>query len=99
MANGYHQLPITPFNPPDTGQDLQRMVQLRNLMANAPVQRQILQQQAQAGQLGIQEQQYQIGARQAVNPAYANDIKIGENGQPSFDNDDLTKNPTAAGNS
>lgn len=97
MANGYHQLPITPFNPPDTGQDLQRMVQLRNLMANAPVQRQILQQQAQAGQLGIQEQQYQIGARQAVNQAYANAIKIGENGQPSFDTDALTKHLSDAG--
>ena len=42
---GYHQLPITGFNPPDTGQDLQKMVQLRQLMQNAPVQRQILQQQ------------------------------------------------------
>src|SRR5438105_3822797 len=94
---GYHQLPITGFNPPDTGQDLQKMVQLRQLMQNAPVQRQILQQQAQAGQLGIQEQQYQMGARQAVNQAYANAIKIGENGQPSFDADALTKHLSNAG--
>src|SRR5437660_514425 len=64
MANGYYQLPITPFNPPDTGQDLQRMVQLRNLMANAPVQRQILQQQAEAGQQENQARQMQLQAGQ-----------------------------------
>jgi hypothetical protein len=46
--------------PPDPSQGLQRAVQLSQLLQNAPIQRQILQQQAQAGQLENQQRSLQL---------------------------------------
>jgi hypothetical protein len=60
-----------------------RILQLRDLMQNAPLQNQMLQQQ-------VQEGQQNIAARQALNQAYAGAITKDENGNPTIDANKLT---------
>jgi hypothetical protein len=69
---GYQQLPITPYRPTDPTETVERAVALRNLLQNAPIQHQILQQQAQAGALENQQRQQQITDQQASTKAWQN---------------------------
>jgi len=57
------------LNPP-APIDVGRLVQLKNLIQAQPLQMQQLQQQVQAGQLGIQEQQRAIAREDALNKAW-----------------------------
>lgn len=73
------QPPAQPQNPIE---QLGRILQLKQLMQNAPLQTQQLQQQVQMGQQDIQ-------ARQALNQAYASAVTKDANGTPQFDPDKL----------
>ena len=55
-----------------------RLLQLKNMQQNAPLQTQMLQQQ-------VQEGQQNLAARQALNAAYAGSITKDENGNPTVD--------------
>src|SRR5215471_13406091 len=55
--------------PEDPTQGIERAVALRNLLQNAPIQHQILQQQAQAGQLENQQRQQALNDQQAASAA------------------------------
>ena len=64
-------LPALSVRPPqDPTQGLENAVRLSSLLQAAPIQRQILQQQAQAGQLGLQQQQQDLTDRQAMTAAW-----------------------------
>src|SRR5215472_19274230 len=64
-------LPALAVKPPeDPTQGIERAVALRNLLQDAPIQHQILQQQAQAGALNLQEQQLNLKSQQATMRAY-----------------------------
>jgi hypothetical protein len=56
-----------PENPVDS---LQKAASLSDLLQNAPIRRQLMQQQAQSGQLGIQQQQLDLQSQQAIQKAY-----------------------------
>jgi hypothetical protein len=60
---------ITPVQVPNMVGDYAQLMQLRNAMQNAPIQNQILQQQAQAGQMDVQQKQIQLKDQQAMSAA------------------------------
>jgi hypothetical protein len=74
-----------PAQPPNALDQASKIVQLRSLMQNQPLQQQALQQQVQAGGLGIQQQQQDLAARQALNQAYAGAMTTDSNGQATLD--------------
>jgi hypothetical protein len=64
-------LPALYVNPPqDPTQGLQRAVQLRSLLQNAPLELQQRQQAVQSGQLQLQQQQQAIKDQQAITAAW-----------------------------
>lgn len=88
-----------PQAPPNQLDQLGQILGLRNAIQNAPLQHQILQQQQQSGQLGIQAAQLGIqtaqqnlDARQALNAAFAGAVTKDGNGQPTFDEGKLIQN-------
>jgi hypothetical protein len=93
-------LPALSIRPPqeqDPLGNMARMVQLSSLLKAQPMQQQILQQQAQAGQQENQARQYQLEQTQAVNQAYKDAFSVDENGQPQLDTTKLTKSLSDAG--
>jgi hypothetical protein len=66
-------LPALDVRPPqqqaDPLEQYGRLMQLRNMQQNQPLQTQALQQQVQSGQLGIQQQQQQLKDQQAMTAA------------------------------
>ena len=83
-------LDIRPPTPqPNPLDQYARLVQLKQLQQNAPLQTQALQQQVQAGGLENQQRQQDLDARQALNQAYAGAMTKDQNGNPTFDPDKL----------
>lgn len=66
-------LPALHLNPvpqqPDPTEQIGRLLQLRNMAQNAPLQNQILQQNAQAGALDVQQKQIALKDQQAMTAA------------------------------
>lgn len=67
---GYHQLPVTPFNPPDPMEQFSRAMALKNMLQNAPLQHEALQQQVQAGAQENQMRELQMQDQQRVRQAF-----------------------------
>jgi hypothetical protein len=74
-----------PAQPPNALDQASKIVQLRSLMQNAPLQQQALQQQVQSGGLEVQQKQQDLAARQALNQAYAGAMTTDANGQTTLD--------------
>lgn len=84
------------LNPPQPI-DVGKLVQLKSLIQAQPYQQQALEQEQQSRALAIQNQQYEIAQRQAINQAYRDAVQPDANGQPQFDTDKLTKALAASG--
>lgn len=70
---------------PDLLENYSRLAQLNNMLQNAPLQRQALEQQVQGGQLENQMRQRDLAASQAINDAYKNAVSTDANGRLTFD--------------
>ena len=79
-------LPALSIRPPAAPEDplsqFGRVVALRNMLQTAPLQQQALAQEAQLRGVQLQQAQYQLGATQAMNRAWASAVKPDENGIP-----------------
>lgn len=74
-----------------------KLTQLKNLMQAGPQEAQLREQAIQKGQQNIQEQQYQVAQRKALNDAYRQALTVGPDGAPSFDQSKLTSAAAQAG--
>ena len=96
MGSYFPALAVQPPRQADVGQ----LVQLSNLLQNAPIQRQILQQQAQAGQLENQLRQKQIQDQQTLQGLAQSGKYVTKDSQGNvtgFDYDKFGNDATAAG--
>jgi len=62
-------LSIKPIDQPDALQNFARIQQLRQMQQEAPLRQQIMQQQAQTGQLELQQKQIELKDQQALTNA------------------------------
>lgn len=81
----------TPYQPANPVQQLSQLAQVQNLLQAGPQEAQLRQQQ-------IDQNDYELKQRQAINNAYKSAVNVDPaTGQPSFDTNALTKTLAASG--
>ncbi len=88
-------LPALDVKAPEQQDLLQKygqLMQLKNAQQEQQMRSQLAPLQIQSAQLGVQSQQQEMAARQALNDSYKNAITIDASGKPTFDTDKLMQN-------